>query len=146
MNNMLVAIEPTEEGTHIWHVASQVAKAHKLSPVVANVIEPAIHVYADLNFTPLLECATDWQNALTKEHVAFFQDAAFCLKDNKDSIRVIEGNPAYEISRLADKPNRRDILVHASRSKLDRRTFWKYLFSQRDWQPIASILLSLGYI
>ncbi len=103
MDNILVAIEPTDEGNHVWQIASQVAKTHKVSPVVVNVIEPAIHVYADLNFTPLIECASDWQNALTKEHFAYFNEIAPCLKDEKDSVRVVEGNPAYEISRMADK-------------------------------------------
>ena len=100
--NLLVALEPSEEGRHVWDVASNTAARCSFTPSLINVIEPAVAVYADLNFTPLIECAKDWQESLRREHLSYLQHMA---PDVKDAIEVCEGYPPYEIARRADDVN-----------------------------------------
>lgn len=102
---MLTALEPNDEGHLVWQVAARTAQQHEARLTVINVVEPAVSIYADLNFTPLLECTTDWQTALKKEHRAYFERTAAKLFPGEtsapDAIQVREGNPATEITALA---------------------------------------------
>jgi nucleotide-binding universal stress UspA family protein len=99
-SNILVATEPTNEGKHIWQVASRVAKHQDAQPHALNVVEPAVAIYADLNFTPLAECATDWQRELLAANRKYLARVAPCIDEN---LTVIEGYPSQEISKAAEK-------------------------------------------
>ena len=57
-------------------------------------MEPAVSVYADLNFTPLIECSTDWQTALIKERETYFKSQGVC----PDRFVVKEGYPSQSIT------------------------------------------------
>ena len=98
--NMLVAVEANEEARHVLQVASRVAKASQATPHVLNVVEPAVAVYADLNFTPLAEHAHDWQKQIMTANKKFLSESAPCAGQN---ISVVEGYPAQEISKAAEK-------------------------------------------
>ena len=97
--NMLVAVEANEEGRHVWQVASRVAKTQDATPHLLNVVEPAVAVYADLNFTPLAECANDWQKQIMAANKQFLSENAPCVGQN---VSVVEGYPAQEIANAAD--------------------------------------------
>ncbi|NKC00056.1 MAG: hypothetical protein GKR90_16375 [Pseudomonadales bacterium] len=97
--NILVAAEPTSEGKHIWQVATRVAKQRGAQPHLLNIVEPAVAVYADLNFTPLAECATDWQRELIAANRKFLGNVAPCADKN---LTVLEGYPSQEITKAAE--------------------------------------------
>lgn len=98
--NVLVAVEPNQEGLHVWQVATRVAQARGAVPHMLNVVEPAVAVYADLNFTPLVECATDWQRELVNANKSFLSKNAPCAAEH---LSVVEGYPAQEIANAAEK-------------------------------------------
>ena len=99
MDNILVAAEPTEEGRHVWQVASRVASEQGAQSRMLNVVEPAVAVYADLNFTPLAETSADWQKELVRANKQYLADVTRCAKQ----VSVIEGYPAQEISKAAEE-------------------------------------------
>ena len=95
--NFLVAIQPDAVGTHVWEKAQLVADPQGAELQLINVVEPAVSIYADLNFAPLVECAADWQKELVKAHQSFLQDLA------PKGGCVSEGNPSHEIATAAEK-------------------------------------------
>ena len=120
--NLLVAVEANEEARHVWQVASRVAKARSAVPNVLNVVEPAVAVYADLNFTPLAEQAHDWQKQIMAANKKFLSENTPCAGQ---SISVVEGYPAQEIAKAADNLDA-DLIVMGVHN---RRGFKKLLGS-----------------
>ena len=102
-NNILAAIEPTDEGQHVWRVASRIAKQRKSNLSMINAIEPAVDIYADLSFTPLVECSSDWQQTLVNEHKAYFKRMANCLDSDTMSVKI-----AYPIHEIAGQAEAKD--------------------------------------
>lgn len=97
--HLLVALEPNEEGQHVWQVAGRAAKRMNATPHVLNVVEPAVSVYADLDFAPLTEYAADWQQDQIRANREYFKKIlSGCARAQ---VNVVEGSPAYEITNAA---------------------------------------------
>ncbi len=99
-NYILAAVQADETGRHILDVARRVAAAQSATLHVLNVVEPAIAVYADLNFAPLAETSGDWQRAIMRENQRFLES---CVEGADATVTVIEGRPVFEISRRAEE-------------------------------------------
>ena len=105
--HILAAVQADESGKHVLDVARRLAGAQNAKLTVLNVVEPAIAVYADLNFAPLAETAGDWQRAIMRENQNFLESY---LAGADAAVTVIEGRPVYEISRHAEESGA-DLLV-----------------------------------
>lgn len=100
---IVVALEPNEEGNHVFAAASRIASSQQRALHVINVVRPAITIYADLNFSPLTETALDWQRELLRENRAYLERIPELTDEHRANLTVIEGNPIYEISSAIDK-------------------------------------------
>lgn len=96
---LLVALEPNEEGEHVWQVASRVAKRLNATPHLLNVVEPAVSVYADLDFAPLTDYAADWQQDQMRANRDHFQRILPACASAQ--LNVVEGSPSYKITNAA---------------------------------------------
>lgn len=100
---IVVAIEPYEEGRHVFAVASRIAKSQRRALHPINVVRPAIAFYADLDFSPLNESVLNWQSELLRENRDFLAQLPGLAPDHLDRLTVIAGNPIHEISDSIEK-------------------------------------------
>lgn len=100
---LVVALEPNEEGKHVFAAAARIAASQQRALYPINVVRPAITIYADLNFSPLTETALDWQRELLRENRAYLERMPELTDEHGANLTVIEGNPIYEISSVIDK-------------------------------------------
>ena len=100
---IVVALEPNEEGKHVFAAASCIAASQHRDLHPINVVRPAITIYADLNFSPLTETALDWQRELLRENRAYLERIPELAANHMANLTVVEGNPIYEISNAIDK-------------------------------------------
>lgn len=100
---IVVALEPNEEGKHVFAAASRIAASQHRDLHPINVVRPAITIYADLNFSPLTETALDWQRELLRENRAYLERIPELAANHMANLTVVEGNPIYEISNAIDK-------------------------------------------
>ena len=100
---IVVALEPNEEGKHVFAAASRIAASQHRDLHPINVVRPAINIYADLNFSPLTETALDWQRELLRENRAYLERIPELAANHMANLTVVEGNPIYEISKAIDK-------------------------------------------
>ncbi len=95
---ILCALEPNDEGAHVYRVATHVAARAKADLRLINVVRPPAQTYADLSFTPLAERTAEWRQIVMEDHERFLEK----LAEPAARIDVIEGYPAQEIIREAD--------------------------------------------
>lgn len=98
--NTLVALESTDEGKHVFDVASRVARQHDQNLNVINVVRPMVAHYPDVSFAHLTDSAYAWQRELLRGNQAFLErlpnlDAA--------KLSVVEGHPVHAISQAIEK-------------------------------------------
>ena len=100
---IVVALEASEEGRHVFAVASRIAKFQRRALHPINVVRPAIAFYAELDFSPLNESALGWQSEILCENLAFLEQLPDLASDHLDQLTVIAGHPIYEISDSIEK-------------------------------------------
>jgi nucleotide-binding universal stress UspA family protein len=101
--SILTAIEPNDEGQHVWRVASRIAQKVGAGLNTINVIEPAVEIYAYLNFAPLLSGSREWQRVIIGEHQTYFETffETEAPSTTGENLLVKEGYPGYEIAARA---------------------------------------------
>lgn len=120
---ILIAVETNDMGQHVWQVGARVAEVLEQPVHVVNVVQPAVSVYADLNFAPLMEYSNEWQRALVKDNKSYIRHMSSKL--NCDNVSVKEGQPKLEICATAERVGAQTIVMGVH----NRRGFQRLLGS-----------------
>jgi nucleotide-binding universal stress UspA family protein len=107
---VLCAVEPNEEARKVIETAAAVASAQSSTVEVLHVVKPLIHIYGDLNFTPLVEAEASIEAATREESLKTLESIAQEFGIDPANVNVRSGYPATEISRTA-KDDKVDLVV-----------------------------------
>ena len=99
-DKIVVALEASDEGTHVFEVANRVAQKHHKTLDLINVVRPVVAYYPDINFSPLTDSTYALQRELVNGNRAYFEQIPNL---DAEQLQIVEGNPVYEIGKTIEK-------------------------------------------